>query len=220
VTEEPTDIDDARSMRDPCVRERRRGMLHLPHITDLTDYVANLRKRIPGEVPDFDPLDGGIHARVLFLFEKPGPMAAGSGFISRNNDDGTAGATFDFMQQAGIPRKWTVIWNLVPWWNGTRKMTARELREGTACVEELISMLPALCAVVMVGRKAEKKAESFLKTTGLELFTSWHPSPMVRAIYPYRWNAIPSQWAKALPFITKPCPNAAAPSPLHRLAAP
>jgi hypothetical protein len=49
-------------------------------------------------VPDFDPLDGGVNAQVLFLLEKPGPMAAedgkraGSGFISRDNDDGTAEA--------------------------------------------------------------------------------------------------------------------------------
>jgi hypothetical protein len=54
------------------------------------------------EVPEFDPLDGGVEAQVLFLFEKPGPMTAelggskrsGSGFISRNNDDPTAEATF------------------------------------------------------------------------------------------------------------------------------
>ena len=40
------------------------------------------------EVPDFDPLDGGVEARALFLFEKPGRMTAGqsgSGFISRDN---------------------------------------------------------------------------------------------------------------------------------------
>src|SRR5262249_9080241 len=112
--------DRARSMRDAGVRERRKAMLCEPHIGPLTAFAAELRKRGLGEVPEFDPLDGGVDARVLFLFEKPGPMTAehhGSGFISRNNDDRTAEATINFMRQAGIPRKLTVIWNLIPWWN-------------------------------------------------------------------------------------------------------
>lgn len=49
-------------------------MLAQSHIAALTAYAAKLRKGHPVEVPDFDPLDGGMNARVLFLFEKPGPM--------------------------------------------------------------------------------------------------------------------------------------------------
>jgi hypothetical protein len=96
----------------------------------LTSYAARLRER--GEVPEFDPCDGGTEAQLLFLFEKPGPMTssqAGSGFIGRNNDDPTAEATFRFMQSAGIPRKLTVTWNVIPWWNGTRAPVIRQ-REG------------------------------------------------------------------------------------------
>jgi hypothetical protein len=84
-------------------------MLWEPHIAPLTAYVATLRDRGMSEVPDFDPLDSGKDARVLFLFEKPGPktseVGGGSGFISRNNDDPTAEATFRFMQEANIPRR-------------------------------------------------------------------------------------------------------------------
>lgn len=115
------DDDAPRSMRDAGVRERRKRMLNLPHIAPLTAYAAKLRARASVEVPDFDPLDGGKNAQVLFLFEKPGPMTAangkriGSGFISRNNDDATAEATFNFMKQAHIPRTRTVIWNVIPW---------------------------------------------------------------------------------------------------------
>jgi hypothetical protein len=47
-------------------------------------YAAELRNRGMGKVSDFDRFDGGINAQALFLFENPGPMAAGSGFISRN----------------------------------------------------------------------------------------------------------------------------------------
>jgi hypothetical protein len=107
-----TNDDAPRSMRDAGVRERRKAMLNRRHVHPLTAYASKVRRdRAPVEVPEFDPLDGGTDARVLFLFEKPGPMTAasgkrtGSGFISRNNDDATAEATFKFMQQAGIPRE-------------------------------------------------------------------------------------------------------------------
>ena len=154
--------DQPRSMRDAGVRKRRKAMLQQSHVAFLSAYVRKLRKLKRGEVPDFDPLDGGAEARILFLLEKPGPMTAengkraGSGFISRNNDDATAAATCDFMRMAGIPRKMTVTWNIIPWWNGTRKVTASEVREGAECVKELIGLLPKLRAVVMVGVKAAR----------------------------------------------------------------
>jgi len=197
-----------RSMRDPSVRERRRAMLSLPHVAPLTAFVAGLRRRASVEVPDFDPLDGGTEARILFLFEKPGPMTArdgsrsrsGSGFISRDNDDPTAEATFNFMIQARIPRKLTVTWNVIPWWNGTRKVTASELREGVECIRELTTLLPKLRVVVLVGDKAAK-ARPYLEMTGLALFASAHPSPLVRASWIDRWKAIPLEWAKAAQFV-------------------
>jgi hypothetical protein len=196
--------DRPRSMREAGVRQRRIAMLRDPHIASLTAWAAKLRECGSVEVPDFDPFDGGVQAQVLFLFEKPGPMTAskgGSGFISRNNDDPSAEATFDFMQRAGIPRRLTITWNVIPWWNGTRKVTGQELREGVACVQELITLLPMLRAVVLVGRNAAK-AGPHLNETDLTLFTSAHPSPLVRAKYPERWKAIPSQWAKVRAILT------------------
>jgi hypothetical protein len=197
--------DTPRSMRDAGVRRRRQAMLDRPHIAPLTAFAAILRGRGSVQVPEFDPLDGGVDACILFLFEKPGPMTAeggkgGSGFISRNNNDATAEATFNFMQQAGIPRESIVIWNVIPWWNGTVKVARGELIEGAACIVDLIGLLPKLRAGVMVGRKATT-AQQYLKNTDLALFTSDHPSPRVRARLPDRWQAIPSQWARVRPFI-------------------
>lgn len=200
------DEDSPKSMRAATVRERRKLMLGLSHVAPLTAYVAKLRQRGSVEVPDFDPLDGGIDARVLFLFEKPGPMTAesgkatGSGFISRNNDDPTAEATFHFMRQAELPREKIVIWNVIPWWNGTRKITKQELEDGIEAVRELIALLPELRAAVMVGKNAAG-ARSYLEGAGLTLFTSDHPSPLVRARWPERWAAISSEWAKVRRFI-------------------
>ncbi len=108
--------------------EKRKSLLTLPHIAPLTDYVHSLRKLNLGDIPYFDPWDGGVNAKILFLFEKPGPMASSSGFISRNNNDPTAENAFKFWQDAEISRELTCLWNTVPGWNGTRKITSEELR--------------------------------------------------------------------------------------------
>ena len=182
--------------------ERRRNA---PHMQPLNEYVAGLRKKRPGvEVPDFDPLDGGVDATILFLFEKPGPMTSttgtrtrtGSGFISRDNDDPTAKNTLMFMRETEIPRKSTVTWNVVPWWDGTTKVTAADLREGAEETKRLTKLLPKLRVVVFVGKKA-LRARPHLEDTGLAFFSSYHPSQRVKNRWPDRWRAIPSVWAKA-----------------------
>ena len=205
----PDGDDRPRSMRDPKVRERRQLMLGARHMLPLMHSVERGRGTGLGEVPNFDPLDGGIYARALFLFEKPGPMTSegatgnrsvGSGFISRNNDDRSAQATFDFMVKAGIPRRLTVTWNVVPWWNGTTKVTGGELRQGVACIQELVALLPELRAVVFVGKQAAK-ARRLFEDPKLVFFESAHPSPRVKASWRSRWEAISDEWAKVLPYI-------------------
>jgi len=178
-------------------------MLNLPHIEPLARFAADLRIRHNIEVPDFDPLDGGIRARILFLKEKPGPMTSafrsgrvGSGFISRDNDDPTAEATFRFMSEAGIPREDTLMWNVVPGWNGTRKITRQELIDGVAEVRNLMELLPDIEVVVLVGKKAAK-AEPLLAGTGVIIRHSLHNSPLVRASKPEEWARIPEVWAEA-----------------------
>lgn len=193
--------DCARSLRSPDAVALRRLMLHEPYIAPLTDFVQTLRKTRPTwEFPDFDPLDGGCNADILFLFEKPGPMTSmsgkGSGFISRNNDDPTADATFDFMNKAELPRKRTVIWNVVPGWNGTRKVTSAELRAGVDDLNALLPLLPMLRTIILVGRKAQR-ATSLVEHLHLRILSSAHPSPIVRASQPDVWRAIPSSWAQA-----------------------
>ena len=84
----------------------------------------------------------------------------GSGFISRNNDDPTAEATFHFMKTAGLSREQTISWNVVPWWNGTRVVTSRELNQGLERLKELITYLPRLRTVILVGAKAGKGREA------------------------------------------------------------
>jgi hypothetical protein len=60
-----------RSLRDPDAVAKRRSLLTEKHLIKLATYVENLRTMGRGEVPNFDPLDGGDGAQALFLFEKP-----------------------------------------------------------------------------------------------------------------------------------------------------
>lgn len=167
----------------------------------LTKFVEKLREAYPDqEFPDFDPLDGGARAEILFLFEKPGPMTSargkGSGFISRDNNDPTAKWTSRFMENAGLPRDSTVIWNVVPGWNGDRKITAAELRAGVEAFKGLVPLLPKLRVVVLVGKKAQR-ARPLIERFGLRILASAHPSQLVRNSRPDAWRAIPAIWAKA-----------------------
>lgn len=197
-----------RSLRDPAAIARRRSLLTTARARALADYVRTLRDMGRGEVPDFDPMDGGNRGKVLFLFEKPGPMTSvergrervGSGFISRDNDDPTAEATFRFMQKAGLDRRVTTVWNMVPWWNGTRAIDADELRAGMSALNDLLKLLTGLRVVVLVGRKAGRARPHF-EGRGLPVIESAHPSPIVRASRPVAWHAIPGKWAEVLPFI-------------------
>jgi hypothetical protein len=140
VTPMLTTIDDAqRTLRSPEAIAERQRMLKEPHVAPLAHYVDGLRAKHPTwEFQDFDPLDGGIDADMLFLLEKPGPMTSltakreGSGFISRNNNDATAEAVFNFMIQAGIPRQRAVLWNVIPGWNATIMTTSEEVRRGVS----------------------------------------------------------------------------------------
>ena len=195
-----------RSLADPTMIEVRKQLLHQPHFAPLRDFAAALRRSGEGEVPDFDPLDGGVDARVLFLFEKPGPMTdpnwlgarLGSGFVSRDNDDDTAEAIFRFMQIAGLARHDVIIWNTVPRWNGTRKIAAEEMHEAAQVLDGLIELLPRLSVVVLVGKRAQRTRPVFEKRRpSLPFYSSAHPSPIARASRRALWDDIPNEWTKA-----------------------
>lgn len=195
--------DTPRSFRQPEIVATRRRMLNEPHIAPLTAYVENLRVKHPDwEFQDFDPLDGGVDADMLFLLEKPGPMTSartkrkGSGFISRNNDDSTAEALFTFMKHAGIARERVVLWNVIPGWNGTIKIKAGERHSGMQELANLLKLLPNLKTVVLVGRQAGKAA-NFMQSMNVKIFLSAHPSPKVRNMNRAMWDQIPEQWTAA-----------------------
>ena len=170
---------------DPTLREARRSELVRPHVQPLTRFVKNLRAEVGGQfaVPDFDPWDGGINAELLFLLEAPGPKARESGFVSRNNPDETAKNFFELNCEAGIPRRSTLMWNVVPWYIGTghriRAATGTDLEAGLRPLPRLLGLLPHLRVIVLVGRKAERaRALASSSHPNASLLVCPHPSPM------------------------------------------
>lgn len=194
-----------RAMRDPALRAARLATLRKPHIEPLTAFVEALRTRGDAEHPWFDPADGGVKASILFLLEKPGPMTVpkgkglrqGSGFMSRDNDDPTAEASFRFYQEAGVDRRYSIVWNVIPGWNGTIKVNGAELRAGVDDLAALLQLLPKLRTIVLVGRRAAR-AEPLIRGLGDHVaFHSAHPSGQVRAGNPHLWAEIPLIWRGA-----------------------
>ena len=161
-------------------------MLTMPHMKPLTDYLTSVRDRQQGkeyQTSYFDPCDGGIYARALFLLEAPGPQAVGSGFVSRNNPDPTARNLWHLMRDAGIPRSDTLIWNIVPWYVGENghilPVKAKDIREAMPYLSELLNLLPHLQKIVLIGKKAQS-AEPFIRSiTLLSITGTYHMSALV-----------------------------------------
>ncbi|KFF58224.1 hypothetical protein JF66_20160 [Cryobacterium sp. MLB-32] len=139
-------------------------------------------------VPHFDPADTGVGARVLFLLEAPGPMTnatnlrPGSGFISVDNNDGTAANIWALRNEAGL-HEGALHWNIVPWYLGvaSRKPTAAELRQGGTELLTLLPLLGDLCVVVVCGRVAQrgwKRHVAPFVGDRLTVIETWHPSPL------------------------------------------
>jgi len=196
------DKDAPKSLGDPAAREARRLQLREPHMAALAEFARRLRTSYPGrQVPDFDPWDGGVQARVLYLLEAPGGRAVDSGFVSRNNPDESAKNFFELNIKAGIPRRLTVIWNAVPWYIGTgtkiRAASKADVYAGQPPLLELLCLLARLEVVVFVGRAAEHAGE-WLKRERPELmyFSCPHPSPQ-------NLNTVPANRQKILQVLHK-----------------
>ena len=182
-----------------------------PHILPLERLVQKWRRELREmDVPHFDPDDGGTRAKLLFLFEKPGPMATskrGSGFISQDNNDPTARAVKSFLAEASIHRSQVVIWNAIPAWDGERRIRAEARRKAPQYLLELLAELPSVRVIVAVGREASKLLQKLDSgfTSVYTVVPSLHPSPINRASRYAAWSAIPHVWhgAAKLAGVTK-----------------
>ena len=173
--------DEPYALNSPDERQRRIALLNQSHIAPLAKYLADIKaEHAEKDLPCFDPCDGGVGAKVLFLLEAPGPKAVGSTFISRNNPDPTARNMCDLFQEAGISRSDTVIWNIVPWYVGDgdriRAVNNDDIRQSLPYVEGLLSLLLNLKVIALVGKKAQSAKSQIRQLTSLPIIDTPHPS--------------------------------------------
>ena len=181
----PRPQDRAGLFDDASAIVERRTLLTDGHVRPLQDFVVNLRRSIPKDrfVPDFDPWDGGTSAVCLQLLEAPGKWAKASGFASRNNNSRTSMNLFEACHRAGLDRRKTIMWNLVPWYIGTvtkvRAANTDDIAEGIQHLRDLILLLPRLKVVMLLGGKARKaRAPLSSQLPHLCFVESLHPSDM------------------------------------------
>jgi hypothetical protein len=174
---------EPKSLRDPLALAARKSLLDSPHIGPIRALARQIAGAQGADVPDPDPLDGGVEARLLLLLETPGPSIRGTGFVSRDNPTGTAANLFRFLAEAGIARRDTLIWNTIPWVihaPGARNRAPRrsEVRQALPSLAPLLAGLPRLGVVVLSGRVAglARPALEALRPD-LRLIAIPHPSP-------------------------------------------
>ena len=206
--------DQPRLFRDRHEISRREADIDLPHVATLNAWVRSLRNRLGPSaiVPWFDPQDGGCDAQILWLLEAPGPKATcergGSGFISCNNNDGTAQNTWETREEAGVSRKWVVHWNVIPYYIGTdTKIRAYQPNDIAAVgpfIRELIDLLPNLKVVILGGEAARKVWQDFApRHRKLHVIVCPHPSPTNLNTRPGNRELVVDAWREAGRYIRK-----------------
>ena len=161
------------------------------HVQPLRDFSAALVERRRGrnptiEVPDFDPADAGVSARVLLLFESPGDKTLagpnGSGFISADNDDETAKNVWEARDAEGM-HEGVAAWNIVPWFLGIgdKSASAEEVGQGAMELRLLLPIFADLEAVVLCGAGAKSGWKRFVSPhvddSRLTVIETWNPAP-------------------------------------------
>ncbi|WP_102127190.1 uracil-DNA glycosylase [Deinococcus planocerae] len=165
-----------RSLGFPDVLRARLDQRLAPHVAPLNGWVDVLSAE--RWTPSLDPADGGVGARVLLLLESPGPTASLTGFVSLDNPNATAENLTCLLHLAGLPRRQVAVWNAVPWQMSAGGVVApvrAQYAEAAPLTRHLLSLLPELRAVVLVGRHAQSAWPHV--GSPLPTFACPHPSP-------------------------------------------
>lgn len=148
-------------LADAAELAQRRSRVFGAHVEPLNRWVESLRSRLPlgSEVPWFDPADGGVGARLLWLGDEPEQAdlytSGGTGFVSIDGPSHRSQNLRAAAVVAGIDRAALAVWNVQP-------CNLRELRRAgggkgvdiptVELLQELLGLLPDLQVVVVAGR--------------------------------------------------------------------
>ncbi|SEB29090.1 hypothetical protein SAMN04490239_0188 [Rhodococcus koreensis] len=184
------------------------GRRYDPHVAPINHFVDMLRRVHPDRfIPYVAPTFGGTNARMLALFQDPGPMTnprnpRGSGMLCVENADETAARHKSFLAEYKIDTCDILSWNAYPWYGsnlyGNKKdRTRADELAATRALSQLLSMLPNLEVVMLHGviaKKAWARLDEYtpvevggapevepgwVHTSKVHLVHSWHLSPRV-----------------------------------------
>ena len=209
--------DQPKSLSDPAQLAARRALVEAPHIAPIRVLARRVSAERDAPVPDPDPLDGGVNARMLLLLETPGPAVVRTGFVTRDSATGTAANLFRFLAEAGIARADTLIWNVVPWVihaPGALNRAPRraELRAAEPYLAPLLDLLPGLAVAVLAGRFAGEARPALASLRpGLPVIGVPHPSPTYVCTSPSVPERIRAGLAEAAVILRTSPPGIAAP---------
>ena len=168
--------------------KEREDFLLLPKIAELTRWVT---AQSTGErtLPYFDPLDGGVFARVLILLESPARTVSLPRYVSRDNPGPAQRNLKGFIEQVGLARHETVLWNLYPWLPDLEKpkgaLRRAQIDEGIEMLITLLTLFPDLVTIVFAGRVAQKAIPRVrLAFHNFSLLEMPHPSPLSVCTHP------------------------------------
>jgi uracil-DNA glycosylase len=175
MNDETLNPDAPYSLTEPGEQRRRLALLNLPHMMPLTRYLEQIKQEENAErfIPNFDPCDGGINAKGLFLLDSPDSATVKSGFVSRNNMDYASRNLCILMERAGIDRRSTLIWNLTPW--RLAEIEDPITYKAFLLFERLIMLLPQLCVVVLIGDRVRSAGLKLNKIAGTQTIPTPYP---------------------------------------------
>jgi uracil-DNA glycosylase len=155
---------------------------------NFADLVNQIRtdRQLTREVPSFDPKNGNESAKLLFLLEAPGAQAVKSGLISFDNPDPSARNFRNQLEKAGIRREEIALWNIVPWYIGNKETTSiraargSDIEAGIKYLAPLVSAMPNLRCVILVGGAARRAHVFLSRTTTARIMSCHHTSAKVQ----------------------------------------
>lgn len=151
-----------RRMRDPRFQQTQVSGAYDEHIAPINRLVDRLRHRDGrGWMPHVAPIHGGVNARLLFVLRDPGPKTnseigpAGSGFLCLENDDASAERLATLLEEVGLKASDCTPWNAYPWYINAAP-NAEQLEAGAGALRDLLSLLPRLQVVMLLGDHAQR----------------------------------------------------------------
>lgn len=150
-----------RTMSQPRVREQRANSRYLPHVEPINRLVDRIAAdRNVRNLPYLDPTFGGTNARVLLVMKAPeadaNPRRAGTRFLSMDNDDDGAENVFEACSRFGLDRSELAAWNVCPFPIRQGRPSDDELAAAAVYHRELLTLMPNLKVVVLLGQSARE----------------------------------------------------------------